>query len=99
MLKQVLLAIGCEERQEIIGVIVEEGAFAVGCSDGIPLLLLPIVVSGDEDISGFLRLYHRQRQTLNTAGSGYLTAVSDGLLHVILVLLNDGIAFEQCLEP
>ena len=99
MLKKVLLAICSEERQDIVGVIVEESAFAVGCSDGIPLLLLPIVVSGDEDISGFLRLYHRQRQTLNAVGSGYLTAVSNGLLHIILVLLNYGITFEQCFEP
>ena len=99
MFKKVLRANGSKERQDIVGVIVEESAFAVGCSDGIPLLLLPIVVSGDEDISGFLRLYHRQRQTLNAVGSGYLTAVSNGLLHIILVLLNYGITFEQCLEP
>lgn len=99
MLKEILMAIGCEERLEIVGVIVEEGAFAVCCGDGIPLLLLPVVVGSDEDIGGLFCLYHRYGQTQNTVGSGYLTAVSDGLLHVILVLLNDSVAFEQSFEP
>lgn len=99
MLKQILLAICCEERLEIVGVIVEEGAFAVGSGDGIPLLLLPVVVGSDEDIGGLLCFHHRYGQTQNTVGSGYLATVSDGLLHVILVLLNDSVAFEQSLEP
>ena len=99
MLEKVLAAIGSEERLEIVGVIVEEGAFAVGSGDGIPLFLLPVVVGSDEDIGGLLCFHHRYGQTQNAVGSGYLTAVSDGLLHVILVLLNDSVAFEQSLEP
>ena len=99
MLKQVLLAIGCKEWLEIVGVIVEESALTVGCRYGIPLLLLPVVVGSDEDIGGLFCLYHRYGQTQNAVGSGYLTAVSDGLLHIVLMLLNDSIAFEQSLEP
>ena len=90
-----MFPVGIEEGTQIVCVVVEERAFAIGRAKGIPMDVSPVPVVADTDVSdeGFifgtvtLQDWHGER--LGAIGCGYDAPVSVGLLLEMLVLLNN----------
>ena len=76
-----------EEGGELIGIILEERALAVGGAQGVPVVVAPVAVLADAYVAhGHMarRGLHRDDQVLRAVGHGDGTAVADGLLDIVL---------------
>lgn len=92
-----------EERSQVVGIKLEEGCLAVGRHQGVPVQMSPVAVVRDTNIAhGALRAVvsldgHGER--LRTVGRCNDAAVAVGLLHKMVVLLNDARHAMQLLVP
>jgi hypothetical protein len=87
------LPLSLEERAQVVGQELEEGALAIGREQGVPVLVPPVAVVAQADVfhGAFQAVVLRdgQRQRLQAVGGGDDTAVAVGLLHEIVMSLDE----------
>ena len=92
-----------EERSQVVGIKLEEGRLAVGRHQSVPVQMSPVAVVRDTNVahSTFRAIVslngHGER--LRTVGRCNDAAVAIGLLHKVVVLLNDARHAMQLLVP
>jgi hypothetical protein len=92
-----------EKGSQVVGIKLEEGCLAVGRHQGVPVQMSPVAVVRDTNIAhGAFRAvvsFYGHGERLRTVGRGYDAAVAIGLLHKVVVLLNDARHAMQLLVP
>ena len=92
-----------EERSQIVGIKLEEGRLAVGRHQRVPVKVSPVAMVRDTNIAhGAFRAvvsFYGHGERLRTVGRGNDAAVAVGLLHKMVVLLNDARHAMQLLVP
>lgn len=92
-----------EERSQVVGIKLEEGCLAVGRHQRVPVQMSPVAMVRDTNIAhGAFRAvvsFYGHGERLRTVGRGNDTAVAVGLLHKVVVLLNDARHAMQLLVP
>ena len=98
-----ILVLLLEEGTDVVGVVLEEGAFAVGALQGVPVDPPPLVVVADAQVAGlclFGGVLHRHGQRLRPVGGGDDSPVAVGLLLVGVALLYQcGVSPIELLVP
>ena len=92
-----------EERSQVVGIKLEEGCLAVGRHQRVPVQMSPVAMVRDTNIAhGAFRAvvsFYGHGERLRTVGRGNDTSVAVGLLHEMVVLLNDARHTMQLLVP
>ena len=92
-----------EERSQVVGIKLEEGCLAVGRHQRVPVQMSPVAMVRDTNIAhGAFRAvvsFYGHGERLRTVGRGNDTAVAVGLLHKVVVLLDDARHTMQLLVP
>lgn len=92
-----------EERSQVVGIKLEEGSLAVGRHQRVPVQMSPVAMVRYTNIAhGAFRAvvsFYGHGERLRTVGRGNDTSVAIGLLHKVVVLLNDARHAMQLLVP
>lgn len=92
-----------EERSQVVGIKLEEGCLAVGRHQRVPVQMSPVAVVRDTNVAhGAFRAvvsFYGHGERLRTVGRGNDAAVAVGLLHKMIVLLDDARHTMQLLVP
>lgn len=92
-----------EERSQVVGIKLEEGRLAVGRHQRVPVQMSPVAMVRDTNVAhGAFRAvvsFYGHGERLRTVGRGNDTSVAVGLLHKMIVLLDDARHAMQLLVP
>lgn len=92
-----------EERSQVVGIKLEEGRLSIGRHQRVPVQMSPVAVVRDTNIAheAFRAIvsFYGHGERLRTVGRGNDAAVAIGLLHKVVVLLNDARHAMQLLVP
>lgn len=92
-----------EKGSQVVGIKLEEGCLAVGRHQRVPVQMSPVAVVRDTNIThGAFRAvvsFYGHGERLRTVGRSNDTSVAIGLLHKMVVLLNDARHTMQLLVP
>lgn len=92
-----------EKGSQVVGIKLEERCLAVGRHQGVPVQMSPVAMVRDTNIAhGAFRAvvsFYGHGERLRTVGRGNDTSVAVGLLHKVVVLLNDARHAMQLLVP
>ena len=91
------------EQGKVVCIIFEEGTLPIGGLQGIPVMMPPVAVVTDAQVthrSVVTRVLHRNNQVGRAVGHRYPATVAEGLLLIVLVLIHYGVVMmNQFDEP
>ena len=92
-----------KKGSQVVGIKLEEGRLAVGRHQRVPVQMSPVAMVRDTNVAhGAFRAvvsFNGHGERLRTVGRGNDTSVAVGLLHKMVVLLNDARHAMQLLVP